>query len=202
MLLLQGLTIGVVQGGKVGHTLHFHLRQLLLRGDHLVFYIGNGGLYRLDGALRGVFSSQTMVEGPNEGTLLGSLFHQGVGFPSGDALIAGDDAAAYSVNGAKLQPLGYLWPKEGGKALPHVLSSRYRVGHGENGLWGNATPQDHISNSADQDGGLTAAWNGQQQHRAVQGLDGSLLLCIQGQPISMQKLRQCHMYLHGGSDYG
>ena len=51
LLLLQGLTIGMVQGGKVGHTLHFHLRQLLLRGDHLVFYIGNGGLYRLDGAL-------------------------------------------------------------------------------------------------------------------------------------------------------
>ena len=147
LLLLQGLIVSSIQGWKL-HSIYLHLLQCIIL-EHLVFSVGDGSLYGLDGAFSSILLGKLMVQAADQGTLLSGILHQGIGLASCHALITRDNTAAHPIDGAKLQPLGILSPKECRKSSTHVLGCRDRVGHGEDGFGCNATSQYHVADAAD-----------------------------------------------------
>ena len=149
----------------------------ILAGDHAVFHIGNGGLYRLDGALRGKFPALPPADLSDDGRLASDILQQLEGLAALGTLIGPNDSAAHSVDGAKLQPVGQRLAEEGGEAPGHIPGGGDGVGHGEDVFRRHALG-DEVANAGDQHRGLAAARHCQQQHRSGEGLDGLLLLGV------------------------
>ena len=173
------------------YPFHLDLGQLL-PSQHLVLGIGDGGHQGLHCALGCKLSRLRPVQLPQQRPPLSRILQQGEGRPPQPALIGADDLAAHAVDGAKLQPLCSLLPKEGGEACAHIPGGGHGIGHGQDLLRRDPPGQTQIAHPGHQDGGLAAAWDGQQQHRAVHRLDRLLLLSIQGERISFLPLGKLH----------
>ena len=173
------------------HPLHLDLGQFL-PSQHLVFGIGDGGHQGLHRTLGCKLSRLRPVQLPQERPPLSRILQQGEGRPPQPALIGADDLAAHAVDGAELQPLRSLLPKKSGKAGTHIPGGGHGIGHGQDLLRRDPPGQTQIAHPGHQDGGLAAAWDGQQQHRTVHRLDRLLLLPIQGERISFLPLGKLH----------
>ena len=171
----QQAAVLLVDGRKL-HPLHLYLFQIFT-GNHAVFHIGDGGLYRLDGALRGKFPALPPADLSDDGRLASSVLQQLKGLAALGALIGPNDSAAYSVNGAKLQPVGQGLAEKGGEAPGHIPGGGDGVGHGEDVLRRHALG-DEVANAGDQYRGLAAARHCQQQNRSGEGLNGLFLLGV------------------------
>ena len=171
----QQAAVLLVDGRKL-HPLHLYLFQIFT-GNHAVFHIGDGGLYRLDGALRGKFPALPPADLPDNGRLASGVLQQLKGLAALGALIGPNDSVAHSVDGAKLQPVGQRLAEEGGEAPGHVPGGGDGVGHGEDVLRWDALGN-QIADAGDQHRGLAAARYRQQQHRSGEGLNGLFLLGV------------------------
>ena len=164
----QQAAVLLVDGRKL-HPFHFYLFQILA-GDHAVFHIGNGGLYRLDGALRGKFHALPPADLSDDGRLASDILQQLEGLAALGTLIGPNDSAAHSVDGAKLQPLCIRFSEHPRKPPAHIIRCRHRIGHYQDRLRCYSQAIDHIAQSADQYGGLTASWNRKKQYRTFRSL--------------------------------
>ena len=75
-----------------------------------------------------------------------------------------------AVDGAKLQPLCIRFSEHPRKPPAHIIRCRHRIGHCQDRLRCYSQAIDHIAQSADQYGGLTASWNRKKQYRTFRGL--------------------------------
>ena len=97
---------------------------------------------------------------------------------SGRLAVAADHLIAEGMDGAEKGRLLFQLPKQPLIAPAHVPCSCFGEGDGQNRGRRNAVLIDHAGNPADHHRRLARSGNGQQQHRAVDGLDGlKLLLC-------------------------
>ena len=188
--LPQGLVVGLVDGREVD-AVDVHAVQVGPAGQ-AVFYIGDGGLDGLDGGLRGVLLGEIAADLPDKGGLPSGVLQQIKGLLVHQLLAPADDGGAHPVDGAEGQPLRQLRPEEGGKAPAHIPGGGDGVGHGEDAPGVHPQPQHQVADAADQHGGLAAAGHRQQQHRAVHGLNGGLLLLVQAQAVGLFELIEGH----------
>ena len=95
-----------------------------------------------------------------------------------------------SVNRTEFQSLCIFLPEYFSKSSAHILGGSHSISYGQNGFRPNPQTIDHISQSADQHGSLTAAGYRKQQHRAVHSLHCPKLLFIQLNVIFFRKISE------------
>ena len=160
--------------------------------EHHVFDKGNCGTDFAQCAVFGVFFVDGLIQRAQNPAAFSVFSEKGKRLFAQSGSGIGYKLGGDTVDGAKLQTPCQFFTKEGSESAPHVLCGGPGIGHGQDPARIDTAAENHVAQTNHQDGGLSAAGRGKQQHRALHGENRFPLLGIQPGHVSGFKLRILH----------